>query len=154
MSEPLYATISKHVNYEDIPKWNIIGKPLAIWANTNAMLDDYYKRPDVNIGDDEIGLNFKNTMRHIVAPAIMTQVYGGDFTRRLGGFKEARDLYAGQPFYDQIIDLRNNQKGIGFAIHNPNATKEDILEYALDRAIMDYEQDYNSNSLYELLIGK
>lgn len=49
MSEPLYATISKYVNYEDIPDWNIVGKPLAIWANTNAMLDEYYKRPDVNI---------------------------------------------------------------------------------------------------------
>lgn len=154
MSEPLYATISKYVNYEDIPDWNIVGKPLAIWANTNSMLDDYYKRPDVNIQDDERGINYKNTMRHIVGPAIMAQVYGPDFTRRLGGFKEAKDFYSGQPFNDQMIDLRNNQRGIGFAVHNPNATKEDILEYALDRAIMNYDQDYNSKSLYELLLGK
>ena len=152
--EPFYATVSKYVNYEDIPDWNIIGKPLAIWANTNAMLDEYYKRPDVNIGDDSVGLNIKNSMRHIVGPALMAQVYGKDFTKTMGGLKEAKDLYSGQPFDDQVIDLRNNQRGISYAITNPNASKEDVLEYALDRALMDYNRDYKSWSLRDLLLGK
>lgn len=84
----------------------------------------------------------------------MTQVYGPDTTRIMGGFKEAKDFYSGQPFEDQIIDLRNNQRGIGFSKFNPNATKEDILEYALDQAIMNYDQDYNSKSLYDLLLKR
>ena len=36
--------------------------PFSIWPETNLMLDDFYKRPDVNIIDDNRGLNIKNSL--------------------------------------------------------------------------------------------
>lgn len=118
------------------------------------MLDDFYSRPDINIKNDEKGLNIKNSMRHIVGPALMTQEYSPKFTRYMGGLKEAKDFYSGQPLNDQLIDLRNNWRGINYAKDNPNASKEQIMQYAFDEANKNYNQDYNSKSLYELLIKK
>lgn len=150
--EPIYKSMSKHLKYDKMGKYNPL-KPLAIWTNTNAMLDDFYIRPNVNIRNDTQGLNIKNSMRHIVAPALMTQEYNPKFTRFMGGLKEARDFYAGQPIEDQFIDLRNNWRGINYAQNNPQANKEEIMQYALEEAKKNYNQDYNSKSLYELLIG-
>ena len=60
----LYSKLSKKYQYKDLPNWNP-GKPFIIWANTNSMLDDFYKRPEINIDNSAEGLKRKNTMRHI-----------------------------------------------------------------------------------------
>mgnify|MGYP003571633568 CR=1 FL=1 len=65
--EPLYTKISKYIKYENIPDKNKLIKSLVIWANTNAILDEYYSRPNMNITNDKRGLNIKNSMRHTVA---------------------------------------------------------------------------------------
>ena len=49
--------------------------PFSIWPETNLMLNDFYKRPDVNIIDDNRGLNIKNSLRHIVGSAREYQHY-------------------------------------------------------------------------------
>lgn len=151
--KPLYKTFSEHIKYDNMSNLNPL-KPFAIWGNTNAMLDDYYSTPSVNIKNDTKGINIKNSMRHTVGPALMTQVYGPKFTRFMGGLKEAKDFYFQQPLEDQMIDLRNNQRGINYAVKNPNANKKQIMDYALQEAKKNYDQDYNSKSLYEILIGK
>lgn len=153
VQEPLYKTISKYLKYENMSKFNPL-KPIAIWPNTNAMLDEFYKKPEINIQNDEKDLNLKNSMRHIVGPALMTQEYNPTFTRYMGGLKEAKDFYSGQPLDDQFVDLRNNWRGINYAKNHPNASKEQIMQYAFDEANKNYRQDYNSKSLYELLLGK
>lgn len=38
-------------------------------AYKSIMLDNFYKRPDVNIADDRQGLNIKNSLRHIAGSA-------------------------------------------------------------------------------------
>ena len=149
--EPFYKKYSRVFQYDNMSNFNPLKVP-TIWANTNALLDDFYANPNVNITNDKRGINIKNSMRHIVGPALITQVYGGDFTQKLGGYKEAFDFIRQQPFGDQMVDLRNNQRGINYILNNPNATKQDIMEYALQESIKNYDQDYNSKSLYDLLL--
>lgn len=60
----LYDRLSDKYNYSDTSNFNLL-KPFIIWANTNSMLDNFYKRPEINIDNSSEGLKRKNTMRHI-----------------------------------------------------------------------------------------
>ena len=137
--------------------------PFSIWPETNLMLDDFYKRPDVNIKDDNRGLNIKNSLRHIVGSAREYQHYPY-LAVPLGFIKEGWDLisepfiymglnkslnypkYLGKTFKDTLVDTENNRIGRNFIKQNPNATDEDIMQYALKQATENHDRQYNSDS--------
>lgn len=89
-------------------------KPFALWANTNDMLDKFYKQPDINLGTSTKDNNIRNTMRHIVGPALMTKEFGSNITRSLGALKEGFDFIEKRDLNDNFIDFRNNNLGIDF----------------------------------------
>jgi hypothetical protein len=148
-NEKVYNWVSDHFNYNNMLKYNPI-RPFVVWANTNSMLDEYYKKPDVNLGTTERDFNIRNSMRHIVGPALMAQAYTPESANIMGGLKEARDFYLQQAPEDVFLDLRNNQRGINFVKQNSNATPEEIMNFAYKTTLKNLDRDYNSN-LYELI---
>ena len=138
------------------------------------MLEEFYKRPEINICNDTRGLNIKNSMRHIVGSSKYQQDYG-DLATYFGDAKENLDINI-QPYIymlknkdsnlqkykdivakDITIDIENNEIGRAFARKNPNATDEDIMQYAFQQALMNYDRQYNTNpskNLQDRLMGK
>lgn len=130
------------------------------WIDTNRMLEEFYKRPEINIIDDTRGLNIKNSMRHIVGSSKYQQDYG-NLTNLFGDAKENWDIktqpyiymlknknldrqkYKNKVLKDKAIDLENNEIGKEFGRKNPNATDEDILQYAFQQALNNYDRQYN-----------
>lgn len=158
---------------QDNPKQNFLNGHIKVnkklsklnifrnWIETNRMLEEFYKRPEINIINDTRGLNIKNSMRHIVGLSKYQQDYG-DLTKFFGDSKENWDI-ATQPFIymlknknlnyqkyknevlkDKAIDLENNEIGREFARKNPNATDEDIMQYAFQQALLNYNRQYNA----------
>ena len=68
----------------------------SLWPETNFMLDEFYSKPNINIGNDKKGLRIKNSMRHIVGSARQYQNYPNS-AEFLGNLKEFRDRIL-QPF--------------------------------------------------------
>ena len=155
---------------KDLSKLNVFNN----WINTNRMLEDYYKRPDVNIINDSRGLNIKNSMRHIVGSSKYQQNYGL-LAKPFGYIKEGMDFFIdpfkymtknkslNYPKYllktinDSSIDLENNKIGREFAKKNPDATDEDTMKYALQQALLNYDKQYNTNpskKLQDMLLSK
>ena len=50
-------------------------KPIAIWTNTNTILDKKYKSSDINLSDKPEDLEIKNTARHITGLGLVTSQY-------------------------------------------------------------------------------
>lgn len=132
----------------------------SIWPETNFMLDEFYSKPNIKIGNDKKGLRIKNSMRHIVGSARQYQNYphSAEF---LGNVKEFRDKilqpfeymkhnrsldysrYLNETLNDTKIDQENNQIGRNYIKQNPNATDEDIMQYAFQQALLNYDRQYN-----------
>ncbi len=137
------------------------------WVKTNRALEEFYKRPNINITNTSRGLNIKNSMRHIVGSAKYQQSYGL-LAEPLGYIKEGWDfltepfIYMAQdrglnyPKYlrktlnDTLIDLENNEIGRNYVKQNPNITDEDIMQYALNQAFKNYNKQYNTDYLIKL----
>lgn len=122
-------------------KWSRLNpiNPLFIWADTNRELNNFYKRPDINLTDTLEGKEKKNTMRHIVSLGLTGQLYPNSLARVYGYSKEAfdsmRDLATSgtikkETIEDTNIDLKNNEIGIKYTDLYPNASKKDLIEYA------------------------
>lgn len=127
------------------------------WANSNLMLDNFYKRPEINIINNPKGLNIKNSMRHIVGSSKYQQDYGF-LAIPFGYIKEGFDIitepfiymglnksfnypkYLYKTFKDTIIDNENNKIGRKFIKQNPKATDEEIMKYALQQALLNYDK--------------
>ena len=107
----------------------IPGAPLGIWYDTNRGLEDFYNKN--NIKDKEI----KNKMRHVTGLARTTQAYGAPTARMLGLVKETADFWSGNQ--DNAKDFKNNDLGINYALKHPKATREEIMNYAFRRALLD-----------------
>ena len=139
-------------------------QPLSIWPETNFMLEEFYSRPNINIGNDPKGLRIKNSMRHTVGSA---REYKNNpaLTEKLGISKERMDLllqplgymwknknfnypkYFKETVNDTAIDLQNNRIGRDFIKYNPKATDEDIMQYALIQALNNHDKQYNVTPL-------
>lgn len=148
-NEKIYNWVSDHFNYNDMQNYNPF-KPLVVWANTNSMLDKYYQEPDINLGKTQRDFNIRNSMRHIVGPALMAQAYSPETAKVMGGLKEARDFYAQQDFNDILLDLRNNNRGINYVENNPESTPKQIMDFAYKTTLQNLDKDYSDN-LYNLL---
>lgn len=131
----------------------------SLWPETNFLLDEFYLRPSIKIGNDKKGLRVKNSMRHITGSARQYQNYPNS-AEFLGDLKEKWDFLT-EPFIymkynkslnyqkyldktkrDSIIDQENNQIGRNFAKQNPKATDEDIMQYAYNQALSNYKRQY------------
>ena len=138
---PIYDTISRNIYYKNMHPLNPL-KPLVIWANTNSMLDEYYKRPEVNLLNSEKDNTIRNDMRHFTGLALTQQEYPTKIARKIGNIKEYGDLlhnfYFEKPHFgfppnyhiDALIDRENNELGMQYARNNPNATPLEIMDYA------------------------
>ncbi len=139
------------------------------WIGTNRMLDDFYKQPEINIINDVRGLNLKNSMRHIVGSSKYQQDYGF-LAQPFGYVKEGWDIitepfiymyqnkslnypkYLYKTLIDTSVDLKNNKIGRDFVKQTPNATDEDIMQYALKKAKENYKQQYDRQNLIRRLL--
>lgn len=135
--KPLYDKLSEKYQYSNMSNLNPF-KPLAIWANTNSMLDKFYNRPEINIDNSPEGLKKKNTMRHMTGLGITAREYNAPIAFSLGALKESGDLFTHKDvignLLDSKIDFVNNQRGINFMSKNKSATTEDLMKYAYDVA--------------------
>lgn len=127
-----------NVIYSNWSRFNPIN-PLLIWADTNRELNNFYKRSDINLTDTPKGKEKKNTMRHIVGLGLTGQLYPNSLARIYGYSKEAFDAIRDLANYrtikketidDTNIDLKNNEIGIHYTDLYPNASKNDLMEYA------------------------
>lgn len=109
--------------------------PLGLWWDTNRGLEKFYQANNITDDDEDI----KNTMRHITGLARTTQAYGEPVARMLGEVKETADFWSGNQ--DNAIDFKNNDLGINFVKQYPSATREEIMQFALQKAL----QGKNSN---------
>ena len=97
-----------------------------IWWKTNILLEEFYKRPDINITDKE--LDIKNEMRHITGLAFLTKIFGVEKARKLGFLKEHWDIFTHEDKEDTLVDFENNEKGIAVAIQCPNLNMEETIQ--------------------------
>ena len=51
--ETIYNEISKKYHYKNMANYNLL-KPFIIWANANTMLDNFYKRPNINLSNSNL----------------------------------------------------------------------------------------------------
>ena len=122
--------------YQLFNSWNIKNPVTAIfligwiWWKTNNLLDEFYKRPDINITNKE--LDIKNDMRHITGLAFLTKIFGTDKARKLGYLKEHWDFFSHSDNEDTLIDFDNNEKGISIAIKYPNLNMREIIQKIYD----------------------
>ena len=152
---PFYDWISDRYNYKNMSIGNPL-KPLVLWANTNSMLDKYYKQPNINLNDDNKDNAIRNDMRHITGLALAKQEYPEPIAYTLGYIKEAGDglkellfkkpyLNMSQKYFDDLnTDLKNNELGINYTTLYPDATPQEIMDFAYNKSI-------NKNNLYNLL---
>ena len=120
-------------------------KPLLIWANANQQLNKKYKTQEINLTDKSEDLVIKNTMRHITGLGLTATQYG-KFAYFIGIIKESLDLLKDLLFHkpigkispevwaDTITDFQNNHKGIQYMLQNPDATSEDLMNFAYQLA--------------------
>lgn len=122
----------------------IFHHPLIEWGRISHDLNKMYK--DYGIGDDDYGLNIKNTARHFTGGALGNKYYGLDITSQLGNIKEFMDLKrdAGKSWLDDdtFMDKVNNQRGMAYSLTNPKATRQEIYRAAIEQAIKNYNADY------------
>ena len=97
-----------------------------LWRETNIRLEKFYKRPDINITDDE--LDIKNDMRHITGLAFFTQLFGVVKTISLGYMKEFKDMIFEHDFEDTKIDIENNKRGIYIGQKYPFTERDKLIE--------------------------
>lgn len=83
--------------------------------------------------------DIKNTMRHITGLARTIQAYGKPTARVLGIIKETGDFWTGNQ--DNVKDFRNNEFGINYVQNHPEASRKELMDYALKRALL--EQKWN-----------
>ena len=131
IKEQLYKQISKLSNYKNLPNHNLL-KPLILWANTNAQLDEFYKRPEINLNSSDTDNEIRNTMRHVTGLGLAAREYGYR-AYTLGAIKEGldilKDLFFHKPigrissevWEDTITDFKNNHRGIQYMLKNPDA---------------------------------
>ena len=158
--EPFYKKVSSKFQYRDMSNFNPF-KPLVIWANANTMLDDYYDKPDVNLGHSDFDNEIRNTMRHTVGLGITGREYG-NLAYPIGSIKEGFDVQKGilLPYkmpnilLDTIKDTINNHKGIQYMRKYPYNNEEDLMDYAYGIAQQEQEKKYKNrkNPLFKLLI--
>lgn len=136
----IYDDFLNNHPYKKMSNFNPI-KPLMIWGQTNRDLNDFYNRPEINLTDSKDDLNVKNTMRHIVGLANTMQEYKNPKISKTFGFiKEFADVLRGD--LDNKLDWGNNEIGINYASQYPNFTKDNILNFAYNQAMQNYEKDY------------
>ena len=116
-------------------------KPLLIWANANQRLNNKYKSPDINLTDSTHDLAIKNIMRHTTGLGLAASQYG-ILAYPIGAIKELLDLLKDLLFHkpigvispevwnDTITDFQNNHKGIQYMLNNPDATVDDLMNFA------------------------
>ena len=106
--------------------------PLKVWYETNQALDNFYQKPEVNLTNDKDPqtLEIKNSMRHIVGPAFLSQKYGANNARIAGYIKEFLDGITHPNPEDTLIDLKNNDIGIDIGRKYPHINRDSIIEYA------------------------
>lgn len=142
--------------------FNIKENPLIIWRDTNKKLNEFYKRPNVNLTDSPEDLELKNIMRHITGLARVAQVNSPDVARAYGYTKEMFDFgkdYIKHPFSkrssdvvnDTNIDFFDNDLGINYIQNNPNASVEDIMNYAYQEALKSKTREYPKSDLFQYL---
>lgn len=146
--------------------WLIPFHPLIAWGDTIMDLNKFYKRPEINLTDSKEDLIKKNDMRHIVGLARMGQTYYNPLAATLGSIKEgfdyAKDFVKPSSFgyitddtkNDTRIDWGNNIEGINYTDKYPNASGEEIMQYAwgLTNGAKPIEQQPKSK-LYQLLLN-
>ena len=136
----IYTKISHNYSYNNMSNMNFL-KPIIIWANTNSMLDEFYKRSRVNLTVSVQDNEIRNTMRHITGLGLAAREYGkGAYV--FGIIKEFLDLLedlllhkpigviSPEVWNDTITDFQNNHKGIQYMLNNPDATVDDLMNFA------------------------
>lgn len=159
-------TFKDKVLYNDL-SWLIPGQPLIAWADITNDLNNFYKRPEINLTDIKEDLKKKNAMRHIVGLARMGQTYFNPLAIKIGSIKENLDYVkdflnpssfgyiTNETKDDTKVDWGNNLKGINFTDKYSNASGEDIMQYAwkLVNGAKPIEEQPKSK-LYEKIINK
>lgn len=152
--------ITKNYNYKNMKNYNIF-KPLRIWADVNSELDKFYNSPQIKLGTSKEDNNLRNSMRHLVGSAIARQEYSPKGTNFILGTKEnsdfARELFglgykpkfSDKYFFDALIDRENNNIGMEYGKNNPNASMQDVIDFAYSHAT-----NPQKINLYERLISK
>ena len=141
--------------------WLIPLHPLIVWGDTTNDLESFYKRPEINLTDDVQDLVKKNDMRHIVGSARLGKTYNDFFGANILNTKEisdkARDILkygkvSEATKKDTIKDWQNNNIGFNYSAKYPNASNEEIMQYAWGITNQAKPLPNNINSkLYEFL---
>ena len=139
-----YNSVYEKILYNRIT--NLIPfKPLLIWANANQQLNNKYKSPDINLTDSAHDLTIKNVMRHTTGLGLAASQYG-ILAYPIGAIKELFDLLKDLLFHkpigvispevwkDTITDFKNNHEGIQYMLKNPDATIDDLMNFAYSLA--------------------
>ena len=120
-------------------------QPLLLWADATNSLENFYKKPEINLTDSPKDLKIKNDMRHITGAALVAKTYSPLGVRPITNVKESLDLgldyikhtklgISQDVLNDTYIDYTNNGIGRDFIKNNPLATKEEIINYAYNIA--------------------
>lgn len=152
----IYNTVAKNLDYKNMSNINPL-KPLAIWANTNSMLDDFYKLPNINLGKTKADNDIRNVMRHMVGLGIAGREYNPTYAHVLGIGKEVGDVFTHRDVLENLIDSKkdfiNNTLGINYMRDNPQKTEQDLIRYAYEVAKNGYQIPNNNGDL-EILKNK
>ena len=140
--------------------FNINETPLKVWYDKNKRLEEFYKIKNINLTDSPEDLRIKNTMRHITGLATLAKYNSPNVTRSFGYVKEVGDIAKDSikhPFFgvsknvvnDTNIDFYNNDLGIDYTLQNPNASFDDIMNFAYQEA--QKEKNYPKSYLLKYL---
>lgn len=120
-------------------------KPFLIWWSTTSMLDKFYQREEISLSNSEEDLEIKNSMRHITGIARSTGSVSAFDAYVYGVAKEIYDLCLelySQKFKirkmvweDTLTDLSNNKIGTSYVLEHPNATDEQIMNFAYEYSL-------------------